>query len=129
MGAVAVVLTGPCSSTGSPVEDAAEGAFTHGHGDRCTGVNGFHAAHQTVGATHGNGTNPVITQKLLNLSGQGDVVTCGIFPLEAQGVIDLGQFPGGKFHVQNRADHLTDHTLGASRCRSCLLYTSDAADD
>ena len=100
------------------VEDAAEGAFTHGHGDRCTGVNGFHAAHQTVGATHGNGTNPVITQKLLNLSGQGDVVTCGVFPLDAQGVIDLGQFPGGKFHVQNRADHLTDHTLGASRCRS-----------
>ena len=100
------------------VEDAAEGAFAHGHGNRCTGVDGFHAAHQTVGATHGNGTNPVITQKLLNLSGQGDVIACGVFPDNAQSVIDLGQFPGGKFHVQNRADHLTDHTLGASRCRS-----------
>ena len=60
----------------------------------------------------------MITKQLLNFSGKGDVITCRVFPLDAQGVIDLGQFPGGKFNVQNRADHLTDHTLGASRCRS-----------
>ena len=100
------------------VEDAAEGGFTNGDGDRSTGVGDFHAAHQAVGAAHGDSADAVVTQQLLHLGRQSDVLASGVLRLDAEGVVDLGQFPGGKFHVQNRADHLADHALGASGCRS-----------
>ncbi len=100
------------------VEDAAESGFSDGHGDRGAGVDGFHAAHQTVGAAHGNGADAVIAQQLLNLGGQSDVLTGGVLRLDAQSVVDLRQFPGWEFHVQNRANHLANHALGAGGCRS-----------
>ena len=50
--------------------------------------------------------------------GEGHVLATRVLRFDTKCVVDLGQFPGGKFHVQNRADHLADHALGASGCRS-----------
>ena len=95
------------------VEDAAKGGFTYGHRDRSTGVHSFHAAHQAVGAAHGNGADTMVAQKLLHFSSQANGLTSGILGFNPKGVVDPGQLAGRKFNVQHGADDLTDNPLGA----------------
>jgi hypothetical protein len=95
------------------VEDPTQGGLTDGYGDGSPGVEGFHAAHQAVGAAHGHGTHPVIAQQLLHFGRQGHVLACGVLRLDAQGVVDLGQLAGREFNVEHRADHLPNDAFGA----------------
>jgi len=104
------------------VEDAAQGGFTHGYGDRSTGVDSFHAAHQTIGAAHGHSAHPVVTQELLHFSGQSHVLAGRVFARHAEGVIDLGQLAGREFNVDHRADHLPDDAFGAGGSSSSHLW-------
>ena len=100
------------------VEDATKGGFTDGHGDGSSGIDSLHATHQTVGAAHGNGTHAMVAEELLHLCCEGDILAAGVFALNPESVVDPRQFPGWEFHVQNRANHLTNHALGAGGCRS-----------
>ena len=93
------------------VHDAAEGAFAHGHRDRGAGVDGFHATDQTVGAAHGHRANAVIAEELLNLSSQSNVLSCGVFALDPQSVVDARQLAGGEFNVEHRTNDLADDSF------------------
>ncbi len=95
------------------VEDAAQGGLTHGNTDGRTRIEGLHAAHQTIGAAHGYGPHPVVPQELLHLGGEGNVLPCRVFGLDAQGVKNAWQLAGRELHVENGADHLPDDALGA----------------
>ena len=106
------------------IEDAAQGAFAHGHRDWRTRVHGHHAAHQAVGAAHRHGADAVVAEQLLHFGGEGDGLAGGILGFDPQGVVNAGQLAGGKLHVQHRADDLLDDALGAGRggsssCHGC----------
>ena len=91
------------------VEDAAHGGLAHGHHDGLTGVNRFHAAHQTFGGVHGDGANNVVAQVLCNFTDQvGGVGVVRIFDL--QGGEDIRQVAVGELNVHNSADNLDDFT-------------------
>ncbi len=52
------------------IEDAAQHAFAHGHGNRRAGVGDGHAALEAFGRGHRDGAHPVFAEVLLDLEGE-----------------------------------------------------------
>jgi hypothetical protein len=71
----------------------------------------LHAAAQTVGRTHGNGTHHAVTQLLLNFEGQAVFGQGVCHVLELQGVVNLGHRVARELDVHHGADALNDRTL------------------
>ena len=90
------------------VEDPAEGYVTHRDGDRSTGVDHEVAAAQTVGGIHGHGTDPVVTEMLLDLADQVLALTrVARFNPDLHCRVDLGQLVG-EDHVDHDALNFFD---------------------
>src|SRR3989442_342389 len=108
------------------VEQTAERLAADRHRDGRAGVDDLHPADQSVGAGHGDGAHAVLTQVLGHLQCEADLRTAGLLilrRLDSQRVIDLRQFPFGKFRIHDRSDHLDDSSL-----RHCALrYFSASA--
>src|SRR5690606_14394397 len=92
----------------SHVENAAQHFFTNRNGDRSTSVHHLHAAAQTVGGGHCNGTNPAITKVLLNFANHASVFAANVMG-DLQCVVDFWKFAGGgEIHVHHGTDDLDD---------------------
>ena len=61
------------------VKDATQGRRTHGDVNRRAGIDYFHASHETVGGTHRNSPNLVVTEELLHFSGYGYILSGCVF--------------------------------------------------
>ena len=83
-------------------------AFTHRDRHRRTAVGYCQAATQTVGRTHGDGTDHAVTQLLLNFERQTRFE-------HLQCVIDLRHGIARELHVNNRANDLNDFALAHYR--------------
>src|SRR5579863_180175 len=89
------------------VHHASESATTHGHGDRSTLVNRFHAAHHALGGFHGDAADPALAQVLLHLDddvdgkGDGEAVAHN-----AKCLINRRHCRFGKLHVHGGAGDL-----------------------
>jgi hypothetical protein len=91
------------------VHDTAQCACTDGHADLCTGGLELHTATQTVGRSHGNGTDNAVTQLLLHFQSQ----TClcgGICFIDNQCVIHLGHLIAWELNVNHGTDTLNNFT-------------------
>src|SRR6185369_10624738 len=106
---VAVDRTGFVDRATEHVHDATEGTHTDRHGNRSTGVVDLHATTQTVGRTHGDGTNHAVTQLLLYFEGQAVFRHAVCFrSIELEGVVDLRHRVAREVDVHNGADALND---------------------
>ncbi len=93
------------------VHDTAQRTGTYRHLDRVAGCVHGHAATQTVGRTHGDGTNDAVTQLLLDFEGQARLsrrVTC---VCQCQRFVYLRHFVAREFDVNHRADTLNNLSL------------------
>ncbi len=84
------------------VDDAPERAGTDRHADRRAGVGDFLAAHQPVGAVHGDGADGFLAQLLRHFQHQGALADFGV-----QGVQDERQL-AVELHVHHGAQTLRD---------------------
>jgi hypothetical protein len=90
------------------VEDATERGRADRHRDRRAGVDDVHAAHDGVGARHGDRAHRVATDVLLHLDRDVDPRAVRRRAGDPQRVVDLGQVLGLELDVENRADDLHD---------------------
>src|SRR5690606_26210352 len=93
------------------VHDAAQGAGTHGHRNRCAGVGHGHAAAQAVGRTHGDGPHDTVAQLLLDLERQALFRIGGGLVGQGERVVDVGDAVAGELNVHHGADALNDGTV------------------
>ena len=91
------------------IEDPPHDRIPNGHGNGRAGVDGFVAAFETVGAGHGNGPDPAITEVLLHFEGDffGFVLD---LKFDSQRVVD-GRQSFREFDIHNRTDDLNDFAL------------------
>jgi len=84
------------------VEDAAQHFLPDGGGDVGARIPHFGAAHEAVGALHGDGAHGVLAQV------QGDLAdeVAAVPTRDSECLVDGGQLPGLETHVDNRANHL-----------------------
>src|SRR5690606_29907558 len=93
-------------STGD-VEDAAENALAHRHGDGRAGIGHGHAALEAFGGRHGDGAGHAFAEVLLNLEGeQLGLVTDR--ELDGERLVDGRDAVHGELHVDDGADDLDD---------------------
>ncbi len=89
------------------IHDASQRATAHGHGDRSVLVDGFHAAHHTIGGRHGDAAHASFAQMLLHfenhVDGAGHGKTVADHPHR---FINRRQLAFGKLHVHRRARNL-----------------------
>src|SRR5262249_7119111 len=87
-------------------EDPPHHRVPNGHGNRRAGVDGFVAAFETVGAVHGDGPDPVITEMLLHFEGDlfGQILD---LKLDGQRVVD-GRQRLREFDIHHWTDDLND---------------------
>ena len=83
------------------VHDPSQGTGPYRHRDWCAGGLDAHTALESFGRSHRNRAHDAVTELLLHLECQHDVV-------ELQRFVDLGDLVAGKFHVDDRADDLYD---------------------
>ena len=92
------------------VEHAPQTLVAYGHLDGLAGVHGICAAHQTIGAAHGNAARHIVAGQLSNLHHQLLAVV-----VDLNGVEQLRQLAILELDVQHRAndlDHLADMFFG-----------------
>ena len=92
------------------VEHAAQALVTHRHPDGLAGVHGICAAHQTIGAAHGNAACHIVAGQLSDLHHQLLAVV-----VDLNGVEQVRQLAILELDVQHRADdldHLADVFFG-----------------
>ena len=99
-----LVMTGPRSSTGSPidVEDAAQGLGADRHRDRLAGIDDLGAAHQPVGRVHRDRAHGVLAEMLRHFEHQRAAAV-----IDVQRVQDRRQF-ALETDIDDRADDLGD---------------------
>jgi hypothetical protein len=69
------------------VQDATQNLGANRNGNESAGIHGLHAALQSIGGTHGNGTHDLVTQVERHFKGQ--IQTLRLI-LDLQGVVDGG---------------------------------------
>ena len=92
------------------VEHAAQALVTHRHPDGLAGVHGIRAAHQAIGAAHGNAAGHIVAGELSDLHHQLLAVV-----VDLNGVEQVRQLAILELDVQHRADdldHLADVFFG-----------------
>ena len=101
-GSACVVLTGPCSSIGSPITFRMRPSVSGPTGTviGAAGVHHFLAAHHAVGAVHGDAAHGALAQFLRHFQHQGVVGELGV-----QRVLDERQL-AVELHVHHGAHHL-----------------------
>ena len=106
------------------VENASETFLAHRHADGRTGINSFHAAHQAIGAVHGDAAHHIIADVLSNLGGD-DLLPM----LNGDGIAQGGQFPFRKADIQYRTDDLRYDAfmLGGHDASLLICYSSAPA--
>ena len=105
---VSVALTGPASSTGSPMTFMMRPSVSSPTGTEigAAGVRHRLAADQALGGVHGDGAHGVLAEMLRDLEHQAAAVVVGL-----QRVQDRRQVVG-ELHVHDGADHLRDAASG-----------------
>ena len=83
------------------VENTAQIVVADRNRDRSTGINGLHAAHQTVRGLHRDAAHGILTDVLRNFDRDHTAVV-----VDRDGAQQLGQCIGSKFNVQHRSDNL-----------------------
>ena len=107
------------------VHDATKRRLAHRHGNRLAGVFDFHAAHQALGGTHGDGAHNAVAQLLLYFKD-------GIALFGNQRVVDFRHCVFGEFDIDDRADDLNYFTgthLYLFLIQSVHSHGCSAADD
>ena len=92
------------------VEHASQALVTHRHPDGLAGVHGICAAHQAIGAAHGNAAGHIVAGELSDLHHQLPAVV-----VDLNGVEQVRQLAILELDVQHRADdldHLADVFFG-----------------
>ena len=100
------------------VHDATERRLTDRHRDRCARRFDGEAALQAFGGSHRDGANDAITELLLHLEREIDV-------LELQCLVDLRDRFTRKFHVDDRADDLSN-LAGCHVGTLCLVFVFES---
>ena len=121
-------LVGEVDRLAEDVEHAAERHWSHRHGDRRAGVDGFHPALHAVGRLHRDGPHAPLAEVLLDFDDHVD----GVAPRggdDADGVVDVGQVPVGEFDVDDRSDDLDDPAgVRCLLCHCCFPYSACAPE-
>ena len=93
------------------VKNAAQRPLTDRDGNRAARVGDRHAALQTFGRGHGDGTDPVFAEMLLHFEGEFGRVAVDL-EFEFERVIDPRDLPSFiEIHINNGADDLDDITF------------------
>ena len=93
------------------VEDTTQYAGAYGYADRSAGIYCFHAANQTIGGAHSNGTNYIVADVLHNFSGQVNFYLAVISgAIDVDCVQDSRHALRRELNVDNRANNLYDST-------------------
>ena len=100
---------GPALVDGVPghVEDASHDARADRHRDRAAGVGDLDAALEPLGACHGDGADPAVSEVLLHLERQRRRACPATLAGNGEGVVDPGQRVG-ELDVHDRAGDLDD---------------------
>ena len=96
------------NSIAGNVEDTTKNTGSNRNGNRCTSIGDFNTTLETIRSTHGNGTNPAVTEVLLNFENE-----CAFFAVKFIGdfksIINGGQLICfGEISVDNGANNLND---------------------
>ena len=88
------------------VEYTTECTFANRYCDWCAGIYSIHSTHKTIGRTHSNGTNYIITDMLHNFSCQMNFDALTDFTVDFDCVINSWKAFRWEFNVDNRANNL-----------------------
>src|SRR5690606_14227074 len=89
------------------VENAAQHALTHRHGDRSTRVNGGHAALKTLGGRHRDRASDTAAEVLLDLERQ-QLLFASDLEIDGERLVDGRDGVLGELDVDDGADDLDD---------------------
>ena len=98
------------------VENTSQCIFSNRYGNRCSGGNRLHPPYQTVGRTHGDTFNRIVTQMLCRFHNQFSPV----FGRNMDCFINFRELPLTELDVQDSTDNLSD----LSTVSFCHLFHS-----
>src|SRR5207253_2577503 len=88
------------------IKHAAHDSIADGHGNRFARIGDLQAAFQTLGAGHGNRSDAMVAELLLDFEGERYRIFLD-FEVNGEGVVDAWNFVE-EFHIHYRADYLDD---------------------
>ena len=111
------------------VHHATERGRADGHRDRRARIDRLHAAAHAVGRLHRDGADAVLTEMLLDLHDDVDLVTAvACFGPDPHGTVDGRQVPALEFQIDDRADDLDDLADLLGCCSCCHMFVDPCAE-